>query len=70
MPEDNNGNPYPEDQNRDPAQGDNNIPEWMRDAGWEEDSGAFYESKPIFDDLEDGSIKLPVRPPAPDESDR
>jgi hypothetical protein len=52
MPEDNNGNPVPEDQNRDPSQGDTNIPEWMQDAGWQEDSGTFDESKPIFDDLE------------------
>ena len=52
MPEDNNGNPIPDDQNQDPANQDENIPEWMRDAGWQEDSGTFDESKPIFDDIE------------------
>jgi len=33
-------------------QGDD-IPDWMREAGWVDDTGLFDESKPVFDNLDD-----------------
>ena len=55
MAEDYNGPPLP--QNQDSGSGNEgdkeNIPDWMKDAGWEPSSGTFDESKPIFDDLDD-----------------
>jgi len=55
MAEDYNGTPLPENQNSESGnEGENeNIPDWMKDAGWETSSGTFDESKPIFDDLDD-----------------
>lgn len=55
MPEDNKGTPLPEDQNSSPENQDENIPDWMKDAGWGKDSGAFDESKPVFDDIDEGT---------------
>lgn len=65
MPDEYNGNQIPEDQNPDPRNGDqsDNIPDWMKEAGWETSSGTFDESKPVFDDLEDDEI-VPADIPA------
>jgi hypothetical protein len=65
MPEDYNGTPLPEDPK--PEQGkdkDENIPDWMKEAGWETSSGTFDESKPVFDDLEDEDEIVPADIPA------
>ena len=53
MPDDNKGTPLSEDQNPNPGNEDDNIPDWMKEAGWEKDSGTFDESKPIFDNIDD-----------------
>ena len=53
MPEDNKGTPLPEDQNPNPGNQEDNIPDWMKEAGWGKDSGAFDESKPVFDTHDD-----------------
>lgn len=59
MPEDYNETPLPEDQNPDPNENqDENIPDWMKEAGWETSSGTFDESKPVFDDLDDDEEEL------------
>jgi len=67
MPEDTNGTSLPEDQNPNPGDQGDNIPDWMKEAGWGKDSGAFDESKPVFDtpddDDDDGEI-LPAEIPA------
>jgi hypothetical protein len=54
MADDYNGTPLPENQNPEPGSGDqnDNIPDWMKEAGWETSSGTFDESKPVFDDLD------------------
>ena len=57
MPDDKNGISVPENQNPDHGNEDQ-IPDWMKDAGWEESSGTFDESKPIFDDLEDDEDEI------------
>ena len=60
MPDDYNGTPVPENQNPDPGNGEenNNIPDWMKEAGWETSSGTFDESKPVFDDLDDDEDEI------------
>lgn len=66
MAEDTNGNPLAEDQNS--SSGENkqnsNIPDWMREAGWEDDTGSFDESKPVFDNKEDEDDIVPAEIPA------
>lgn len=54
MADDYNRTPLPENQNPEPGNGDqnNDIPDWMKEAGWENSSGTFDESKPVFDDLD------------------
>jgi hypothetical protein len=66
MAEEKNGNPLAEDQNSPAGNNDqgNNIPEWMREAGWENDTGSFDESKPVFDDLEGEDDIVPAEIPA------
>ena len=65
MAEEMNGNPLAEDQNSPSGSNqDNNIPDWMRDAGWENDTGSFDESKPVFDDLEGEYDIVPAEIPA------
>jgi hypothetical protein len=61
MAEDKNINPLADDQN---SNSDRDIPDWMRDAGWEDDSGTFDESKPVFDDLEGEENIVPAEIPA------
>jgi competence ComEA-like helix-hairpin-helix protein len=64
MPEDINNPSPPEDiNNPDETQGDQ-IPDWMKEAGWEKDTGAFDESKPVFDDLGDEDDIVPAEIPA------
>ena len=60
MADDYNGTPLPENQNPEPGSGDqnDNIPDWMKEAGWETSSGTFDESKPVFDDLDDAEDEL------------
>ncbi len=59
MPEDYNENPLPEDKNPDrKGNQDENIPDWMKEAGWETSSGTFDESKPVFDDLDDDEEEI------------
>ena len=53
MPEDNQGMPLSEDQNPNPGNQEDNIPDWMKEAGWGEDTGTFDESKPIFENIDD-----------------
>jgi tetratricopeptide (TPR) repeat protein len=64
MPEDKNGTSLPEDQNPNPGNQGDNIPDWMKEAGWGKDSGAFDESKPVFDTLDDDEEILPAEIPA------
>lgn len=66
MADDYNGIPIPENQDPEPGSGDqnDNIPDWMKDAGWETSSGTFDESKPIFDDLDDEEGIVPADIPA------
>ena len=66
MPEKNNGSSLPEDQNSNPNSDDqgNSIPEWMREAGWENSSGTVDESKPVFDNLDDEDEIVPAEIPA------
>jgi len=64
MPEDNNGTSIPEDQNPNPGNQADNIPDWMKEAGWGKDSGAFDESKPAFDTPDDDEEILPAEIPA------
>jgi hypothetical protein len=66
MSEEKNGNPLAEDQNSPSGNNnqDSNIPEWMREAGWEDDTGSFDESKPVFDDLEGEDDIVPAEIPA------
>jgi len=64
MPEDNNGNPIPEGQNPNPGDQEDNIPDWMKEAGWGKDSGAFDESKPVFDSMDDEDEIVPAEIPA------
>ena len=64
MPEDTNGSSLPENQNPNPGNQDENIPEWMKEAGWGKDSGAFDESKPVFDTLDDDEEILPAEIPS------
>jgi len=62
----NNSNPLAEEQNS-PSENnnqDNNIPEWMREAGWEDDTGSFDESKPVFEDMEGEDDIIPADIPA------
>ena len=56
----------PEDQNQNPENNEqgNQIPGWMKEAGWETDTGAFDESKPVFDNLEDEDEIVPAEIPA------
>ncbi len=66
MAEERNGNPLAEDQNS-PSGNNNqnsNIPDWMREAGWEDDTGSFDESTPVFDDLEGEDDIVPAEIPA------
>ena len=66
MPEEKNAASLSDDQSPNPensSQG-NQIPDWMKDAGWETDTGAFDESKPVFDDLEDVDEIVPAEIPA------
>ncbi len=55
MPEENQINPNSDDHEKrnQPSNQDENIPDWMKDAGWEPSDGTVDESKPAFDDLED-----------------
>ncbi len=53
MPEDINGTPLSEDQNPNHGNQKDNIPDWMKEAGWGKDSGIFDESKPVFDNIDD-----------------
>jgi len=64
MPEDNNGTSLSEDQNPNLGNQDDNIPGWMKEAGWGKDSGAFDESKPVFDTTNDEEEILPAEIPA------
>ncbi len=64
MPENNNGTSLPEDQNPNPGNQENNIPGWMKEAGWGKDSGVFDESKPVFDTPDDEEEILPAEIPA------
>ena len=64
MPEDNQGTPLSEDQNPDPGNQEENIPDWMKDAGWGKDSGTFDESKPVFDNTDDENDIVPADIPA------
>ena len=66
MADENNHNPLDENQNPPSRENDrgSNIPEWMREAGWETDSGTFDESKPVFDDLEGEQDIVPAEIPA------
>ena len=64
MPEDNNGTSLPEDQNPSPGNQEDNIPDWMKEAGWGKDSGVFDESKPVFDTHDDEEEILPAEIPA------
>ena len=64
MPEDNKGTPLSEDQNPDPENQEDNIPNWMKEAGWGKDSGAFDESKPVFDNIDDEDDIVPADIPA------
>lgn len=66
MAEERNGNPLAEDQNS-PSGNNNqnsNIPDWMREAGWEDDTGSFDESTPVFDDLEGEDDIVPAEIPS------
>ena len=60
MSQDYNGTPLPENQIPGSGKDDqnDNIPDWMKDAGWETSSGAFDESKPVFDDLDDDEDEI------------
>jgi len=59
MPEDYNETPLPENKNPDHNDNkDENIPDWMKEAGWENSSGTFDESKPVFDDLDDDEEEI------------
>lgn len=60
MADDYNGLPLPENQNPEPNNDDqnDNIPDWMKEAGWENSSGTFDESKPVFDDLDDDEDEI------------
>lgn len=60
MADDYNGTPLPENPNPEPGSGDqnDNIPDWMKEAGWETSSGTFDESKPVFDDLDDAEDEI------------
>jgi competence ComEA-like helix-hairpin-helix protein len=55
MPEENqfNSNSDENEERNQPSNQDENIPDWMKDAGWEPSDGTVDESKPAFDDLED-----------------
>lgn len=66
MADDYNGIPAPENQNPEPGNSDqsDNIPDWMKEAGWETSSGTFDESKPVFDDLDDEDDIVPADIPA------
>ena len=64
MPEDYNDNSIPEDQNPTPGNQDDNIPDWMKEAGWGKDSGTFDESKPVFDTTDDEEEILPAEIPS------
>ena len=64
MPEDNKGTPLSEDQNPNQGNHDDNIPDWMKEAGWGKDSGTFDESKPVFDNIEDEDEIVPADIPA------
>jgi len=57
MVDEKNGNPLSDEQS-------SNIPDWMREAGWGNDTGAFDESKPVFDDLEGEEEIVPADIPA------
>jgi competence protein ComEA len=54
----------PEDKNNQENPQGEQIPDWMREAGWEEDSGTFDESKPVFDGLEDEDDIVPAEIPS------
>jgi len=66
MTVDNTEAPFPEDQNQTPNGGDQEdmVPDWMKEAGWENSSGTFDESKPVFDDLNDEDEIVPAEIPA------
>jgi len=64
MSEENNGTPLPEDKNPNPENQDENIPNWMKEAGWGKDSGTFDESKPIFETGDDEDDIVPADIPA------
>ena len=64
MPEDNKGTPLSEDQNPNPGNQEDNIPNWMKEAGWGKDSGTFDESKPVFDNMDDEDVIVPADIPA------
>jgi competence ComEA-like helix-hairpin-helix protein len=66
MSEKNNRSSLPEDQKPNPNSDDqgNSIPEWMREAGWENSSGTVDESKPVFDNLDDEDEIVPAEIPA------
>ncbi len=66
MAEEKNSNPLAEDQNSPSGNNNqgNNIPEWMREAGWKDDTGSFDESKPVFDDMEGEDEIVPAEIPA------
>ena len=64
MPEDNKGTPLSEDQNSNPGNNEDNIPDWMKEAGWGKDSGSFDESKPVFDNIDDEDEIVPADIPA------
>ncbi len=66
MPDEYNGHPLAEEPNPEPGKKkqDDNIPEWMKEAGWETSSGTFDESKPVFDDLDDEDEIVPADIPA------
>jgi len=42
----------------------NNIPDWMKEVGWDKDSGSFDESKPVFDELGDEDEIVPAEIPS------
>ena len=66
MSEEMNGALIPDDQsqNSENDKQGNQIPDWMKEAGWETDTGAFDESKPVFDDMEGEDDIVPAEIPS------
>jgi len=43
-----------------PSAGEDEIPDFLREAGWSEDTGTFQEGQSSFDDSDDSSEDLPI----------